>query len=127
MATKNNPGKFDCYEAAEDDEPMFVLLARDRHAPALVWLWATLRELDGEDAEKVTEAQMCAAAMMRWAYEHNRSAVGLAQPMLAGAMELIRAANLGVKSAPNTGTDVEVLRRFLCSTNIDSAPAPEGV
>ena len=29
MATKNNPGKFDCYTNAEPDEPMFILLGRD--------------------------------------------------------------------------------------------------
>ena len=39
MGTKNNPGTFDCYANAEGDEPMFVLLGRDKHAPTLVWLW----------------------------------------------------------------------------------------
>ncbi|HAW11807.1 MAG TPA: aspartate decarboxylase, partial [Chloroflexi bacterium] len=29
MGTKNNPGKFDCYDDAHPDEPMFVLLGRD--------------------------------------------------------------------------------------------------
>jgi len=28
MATKKNPGEFDCYANAGPDEPMFVLLAR---------------------------------------------------------------------------------------------------
>ena len=32
MGTKNNPGKFDCYEHAKPDEPMFVLLGRDLEA-----------------------------------------------------------------------------------------------
>lgn len=36
MGTKNNPGAFDCYANAEPDEPMFVLLGRDKHAPAPV-------------------------------------------------------------------------------------------
>ncbi len=45
MATKNNPSEYDCYANAEPDEPMFVLLGRDKHAPTLVWLWSTLREL----------------------------------------------------------------------------------
>lgn len=66
MGTKNNPGSFDCYENAEPDEPMFVLLARDKHAPMLVDLWAMMRELDDEDPLKVREAYECAAAMRRW-------------------------------------------------------------
>lgn len=66
MGTKNDPGKFDCYNKADPDEPMFVLLARDKHAPALVRLWGELREIDGEDQEKVNEAYMCAGNMERW-------------------------------------------------------------
>lgn len=66
MGTKNNPGAFDCYAAAHPDEPMFVLLGRDRHAPLLVTLWAWMREIDGEDAAKVAEARDCAAQMRSW-------------------------------------------------------------
>ncbi len=66
MGTKNNPAPFDCYANAEPDEPMFVLLARDRHAPALVLEWARTRELAGEDPAKVQEARDCAVAMRRW-------------------------------------------------------------
>lgn len=64
MGTKNNPGAFDCYENAEPDEPMFVLLGRDRHAPILVDLWAHLRAVaGGEDEDKMAEARACARAM----------------------------------------------------------------
>ena len=63
MGTKNNPGKFDCYANAEPDEPMFVLLGRDKHAPDLVRLWALLRHEDGETEAKVSEALQCADAM----------------------------------------------------------------
>jgi len=63
VGTKNNPGKFDCYGNALPDEPMFVLLARDRHAAGLVRLWALLRAKDGEDEAKVAEALACADAM----------------------------------------------------------------
>lgn len=66
MGTKNNPGRFDCYENAHPDEPMFVLLGRDKHAPLLVELWSALRTLDGEDASKVAEARSCAEAMREW-------------------------------------------------------------
>ncbi len=63
MGTKNNPGQFDCYANAAPDEPMFVLLGRDKHAPTLVRLWAILRAGEGEDEEKVAEAHACAKAM----------------------------------------------------------------
>jgi hypothetical protein len=86
MGTKNNPGKFDCYEAAHPDEPMFVLLGRDPLAPHLVRLWALLRSGKLEEAdkavffllltarpytsepdtEKAAEAMECVAAMERW-------------------------------------------------------------
>lgn len=66
MGTKNNPGEFDCYENAEPDEPMFVLLGRDRHAPGLVAAWAGMREAEGEDKAKVDEAFRCAEAMTAW-------------------------------------------------------------
>lgn len=66
MGTKNNPGQFDCYVAAEPDEPMFVLLARDPLAPILVKLWADLRTYAGGNPAKSLEARMCADAMTLW-------------------------------------------------------------
>lgn len=75
MGTKNNPGQFDCYVNAEPDEPMFILLGRDKNAPSLVDLWANQREIDGEDPPKVAEARACADAMRHWA--------GVERPVLA--------------------------------------------
>jgi hypothetical protein len=46
MGTKLKPGKFDCYDAAKDDEPMFTLLARDPLAPWLVEMWADMKSGD---------------------------------------------------------------------------------
>lgn len=66
MGTKNDPGKYDCYAKAEPDEPMFVLLARDRFAPALIEAWAMMREGIDEDTAKVDEAMDCADAMRQW-------------------------------------------------------------
>lgn len=88
MGTKNKPGEFDCYDAAEDDEPMFVLLARDPIAPDRVEDWAHKRfarlaaEQRGakpelrDEAEakarvrevvvKIAEALACARAMRDW-------------------------------------------------------------
>ncbi len=128
MGTKNEPGQFDCYAAAAPDEPMFVMLARDKHAPTLVWLWATLRELDGEDAAKVHEARTCAANMLQWAHDHDRKSVGFGQATLAGVLELIRTVNGAVKEigkkTNNEATDVEVMRRFLAATEFEPAEKP---
>ena len=69
MGTKQNPGEFDCYANAEDDEPMFILLARDPIAADLVRLWAKSRELairSPRDADKAREARRCADAMEEW-------------------------------------------------------------
>lgn len=73
MGTKNNPGSFDCYANADNDEPMFVLLGRDKQAPKLVRDWAygrlalvksgakPLAHLD-----KAIEAFRCADDMETW-------------------------------------------------------------
>lgn len=79
MGTKNKPGVFDCYDAAEDDEPMFVLLARDASAPNIVEEWARCRfrklahetESVGDESltrglRKIAEALYCAQAMRDW-------------------------------------------------------------
>ena len=66
MATKNNPGVFDCYDNAHPDEPMFVLLGRDKNAPDTIEAWAGEREEDGEDAHVVAEARLCAEQMRTW-------------------------------------------------------------
>ena len=68
MGTKQDPGEYDCYEKAEPDEPMFVLLARDPVAAFLVREWAELRRLLDvpNDAGKQDEALICAMDMERW-------------------------------------------------------------
>lgn len=124
MATKAKPGVFDCYAKAEPDEPMFILLARDKHAPALVWLWAVLRNLDGESAEKVAEAQQCCAEMIAWAATHGRQTVGVGQGVLAGVLELIRTANYAVKTAENVPTGEDLMRMVLCHTPVQQEPPP---
>lgn len=78
MGTKQNPGRFDCYDKAEPNEPLFVLLARDPLAADLVRQWAdlatgsvartpapmTLEEI--KTIEKAAEALCCADAMDAW-------------------------------------------------------------
>ena len=120
MGTKNNPGRFDCYANAEPDEPMFVLLGRDKHAPSLVWLWAVLRQLDDEKPQIVAEAQACCISMMRWAKDHDRKVVGLGQAGLAAMLELIRSANVSANEALNAKTDDEAIRLFLSKTEFES-------
>jgi hypothetical protein len=74
MGTKLEPGAFDCYHEAALDEPMFVLLARDPMAPAIVRRWAAHRELDpGTPPEQVLEALRCADAMEAWYAAHKSS------------------------------------------------------
>lgn len=79
MGTKNNPGKFDCYANAEDDEPMFILLGRDPHAHAAVRKWADDREQmvraglkPIDDMNMVWEARECAVAMETYCAERRR-------------------------------------------------------
>lgn len=121
MGTKNNPGAFDCHDKAEPDEPRFILLGRDKHAPTLLWLWASMRELDGEDPAVVKEARECAMDMLKWAAENNRTSVGIGQAAMAAVMELIRTVNslmneLRDGKLPNNATTDDEMRRFLCET-----------
>lgn len=74
MATKNNPGTFDCYAAAEPDEPLFILKATDILAPPTVLTWAEAyknRKLisgsfDERARRKYIDAVNCAKAMVQW-------------------------------------------------------------
>ncbi|MCK1676597.1 hypothetical protein [Bradyrhizobium sp. 150] len=78
MGSKTNPGQFDCYANALPDEPMFILLARDPMAPALVQMWAILRkqliatgEKPLEDMALADEAETCAALMRAWRWNNE--------------------------------------------------------
>lgn len=84
MGTKNEPGKYDCYNKLEPDEPYFVLMARDEYAPLLIRLWAAMREADGdEDKTKVQEARDCAWSMTRWRLNSGRMPVSSTLEALA--------------------------------------------
>jgi hypothetical protein len=79
MGTKQQPGKFDCYDAAAPDEPLFILLARDASAPELVESWAMRRSnaiADGlkpeTDRPMVAEALALASAMREWRSRNRR-------------------------------------------------------
>lgn len=70
MGTKAEPGRFDCYSAAEPNEPIFILLGRDPTAGELVRDWVKRRQAMGEGGDKVMEALKCAADMDRFAIEY---------------------------------------------------------
>lgn len=93
MGTKNNPGRFDCYANAKPDEPMFVLLGRDRLAAHLVSIWSKVRYGDpvaaravfddmldkhtahyfsAPDVPKAQEAMDCSLAMFDWRAKHQQ-------------------------------------------------------
>lgn len=68
MGTKNNPGKFDCYDSAAPDEPMFILLGRDPCAGPVVRMWIQMRLDQGTISDaKADEAFARADAMEEWA------------------------------------------------------------
>lgn len=74
MGTKNNPGKYDCYEKAGPDEPLFVLRAADPDAPYSVRMWATRHNIfHPDESEKTTEALRCADAMEAWKRSEGRA------------------------------------------------------
>lgn len=66
MATKNNPGKFDCYERLDPDEPYFLLRGQDVLAPAVVRRWMMLAAEAGVSHEKLAEADRLAYDMERY-------------------------------------------------------------
>lgn len=73
MGTKNNPGTFDCYAKAEPDEPMFILLGRDKYAPVLVALWVNLRAADGAtELAQVEEALALSQEMLQYRRERQQ-------------------------------------------------------
>jgi hypothetical protein len=72
MGSKNTPGRYDCFGAAEPDEPMFILLGRDPDAPQLVRDWVIRRQARGEAGDKLMEALDCAAKMEAFRIERDR-------------------------------------------------------
>lgn len=79
MSTKNNPGQYDCYNAADPDEPTFTLRAKDPNAAPLVRQWAGMRlnaimcgqkPNTPEQMAKISEALKCADEMQAWHFAH---------------------------------------------------------
>ncbi len=94
MSSKKNPGKYDCYKAAEREEEMFVILGRDDFGYDLVMLWIALRLHNFQDAiaclwrlvstattrgrstdlAKMGEAYECAQRMKDWRRKLDKKA-----------------------------------------------------
>lgn len=73
MGTKINPGKFDCYDNALPNEPMFIMLARDPLFYEFVTAWAKRRgeaincgDRPQDDSPMVSEAMRCAGDGATW-------------------------------------------------------------
>ena len=73
MGTKLSELRDGCFYNAMDDEPMFVLLARDPDAPRVVREWAEGRAAEIEagrrphsDRQKVVDARETAQRMEDW-------------------------------------------------------------
>ena len=130
MGTKANPGHYDCYAKAEPDEPMFVLLGRDKHAASLVILWALLRELDGEDQEVVKEANQCSADMVAYAVEKGRPVVGTGAVALTAMLNVINVANWLLKKLevplPNEPTSIGFFRAVMARTDFAPPDSKDG-
>ena len=69
-----------CIAKAMDDEPAFILLARDPLAPALVRLWATFRRLevasgarDAKELDQIGAAELEAERMAIWRRDADES------------------------------------------------------
>lgn len=95
MGTKLKLGKFDCYDKAADDQPMFVLLAGDPDAPSTVEEWARRRtrrlaaeitagtvgdEVITRTIKKIAEALQCALAMREWQPHQPQAPIELLRP-----------------------------------------------
>ena len=74
-------------------------------AAALVWLWVSLREMDGEDPKKMQEAYDCITNMLSWAKKRDRPVVGIGVTMLAGISALIRNADVSGHARKATPQD----------------------
>lgn len=67
MAIKSEELKTGCIAKAASNEPVFVLRAQDKLAPALVRQWASKAEVFGQcPPEKIAEARALADAMEAW-------------------------------------------------------------
>lgn len=121
MGTKLKPGAFDCYANAAPDEPMFVLLARDPHAPFLVESWAARREEEGESAMKVAEARECARSMREYRAELLRKRRVQAENLAYMLGIEVSVCEAAVKACGDDGVTARDVLAFAKKSNVDWA------
>lgn len=141
MGSKNQPGDFDCYANALPNEPMFILLARDKTAAVLVDDWAAERrcriaagECPQSDMAMVKEAMQCAENMRTWRNANDgkwrlpQSSPPTA-PKVAITDEMVTGAHIWKTLAIGAGAHLEALERHCAvkSGKIGAAHAREGV
>ena len=97
-----------CINQSRDDEMVFVLCARDPHAPGAVQHWATAYEAAGGRAEKVWEARAAAAAMVVWREEQERYARVTHPDISDRGMAAAWGAAFDVLGGAPSGVDVEI-------------------
>ncbi len=54
-----------------EDEPVFLIRAKDRSAPHVVRAWAAFASFLGAEEEIIASAEAQAARMLRWQEEHG--------------------------------------------------------
>ncbi len=62
-----------CLKKVAPDEPIFVLRAQDKLAPAIVSLWCELAALTGCGQAKVDDARRLAEFMREWQQKPGRA------------------------------------------------------
>lgn len=72
MATKEKELVDGCFSRVDLDEPVFVLRAQDKLAPAMVRIWAELADLSGVAPAKTDEAKSLSYEMEEWQAENPR-------------------------------------------------------
>ena len=78
MGTKLSELRDGCFHKAMDDEPLFVLLARDTTAPGTIRSWADEREAEvsagkrpASDLLQIAEARATADKMEKWRVDND--------------------------------------------------------
>jgi hypothetical protein len=88
LATKDQPGPFDDYAALQNDEPYYLLMARDVDAPEFVRAHAARRRDAGDTSPRVEEAFKAADAMEAW--QDSKRATGSTDYVLTAFHQLHR-------------------------------------
>ena len=116
MGTKTNPGPFDCYAAADPDEPIFILTARDPAAPDAIEDWADIRSKmirhgtkPDSDWQMIFEARAIAQQMRDWRGQRRNTVAILPLPAPPIPFDPVRFANLLTRARDVIDCELTVL------------------